>query len=118
MNSQIGSNQLLKRQFDIENTRSKDGAIVFVEERDDSINDGWFVINMSGDTPDTPASYVITDFPAVYHNGATMFAYTDGRAEPHKWSDSRTTPPPSGGLALGVANPNNPDCRWLMDHAR
>ena len=118
MNSQVGNNQPIKRMSDIENARSKNGVVVFIEERDDSLNDGWFVINMAGDSPDTPASYVITDFPAIYHNGATQFGWSDGRAEAHKWGDVRTMPPPSGGLALGVASPGNMDCRWLMDHAK
>ena len=118
MNSQVGYNQPIKKFSDLENARSKDGVIIFVEERDDSLNDGWFVINMAGDSPDTPASYVITDFPAIYHNNATAFSFSDGRVEFHKWADVRTMPPPSGGLALGVASAGNPDCRWLMDHAK
>lgn len=118
MNSQVGNNQPIKRMSDIENARSKDGVVVFIEERDDSLNDGWFVINMAGDNPDDPTAYVITDFPAVYHNNATQFGWSDGRAEPHKWGDVRTMPPPSNGLALGVASPGNMDCRWLMNHAK
>ncbi len=119
MNSRVGFNQQFKRQADFASATGRDGTIIFIEEHPRSINDGWFVVNLAGDAPDTPASYIITDFPASHHGGAGAVAFNDGHMEVRRWQDGRTTPPiTSGGLALGVASQNNPDCRWLMDHAR
>ena len=119
MNSRVGFNQQFKRQADFASATGKDGTIVFIEEHPQSINDGWFVVNLGGDAPDAPANYVITDFPASHHGGAGAVAFNDGHMETRRWLDARTMPPiTSGGLALGVASAGNPDCRWLMDHAR
>ena len=119
MNSRVGSNQQFKRQADFASATGRDGTIIFIEEHPQSINDGWFVVNLAGDTPDVPANYVITDFPASHHGGVGAVAFNDGHMELKRWMDARTTPPiTSGGLALGVASAGNPDCRWLMDHAR
>ncbi len=119
MNSRVGFNQQFKRQADFASATGRDGTFIFIEEHPQSINDGWFVVNLAGDSPDTPASYVITDFPASHHGGVGAVAFNDGHMELRRWLDARTTPPiTSGGLTLGVASPGNPDCRWLMDHAR
>jgi prepilin-type N-terminal cleavage/methylation domain-containing protein len=119
MNSQVGFNQKFKRQADFASATGRDGTIVFIEEHPQSINDGWFVVNLAGDAPDTPGSYVITDFPASHHGGAGAVAFNDGHMEIRRWLDARTMPPiTSGGLQLGVGSAGNPDCRWLMDHAR
>ncbi|MBI5800520.1 MAG: type II secretion system protein [Verrucomicrobia bacterium] len=119
MNSQVGFNQKFKRQADFATATGRDGTIIFIEEHPQSINDAWFVVSLAGDSPDTPASYVLTDFPASHHGGAGAVAFNDGHMEIHRWQDGRSMPPiTSGGMTLGVASPGNPDCRWLMDHAR
>lgn len=119
MNSRVGFNQQFRRQADFATATGRDGTIIFIEEHPQSINDGWFVTSLSGDSPDTPGSYTITDFPASHHGGAGAVSFNDGHMEVRRWKDPRTAPPiTSGGLALGVPSPNNPDCRWLMDHSR
>jgi prepilin-type N-terminal cleavage/methylation domain-containing protein/prepilin-type processing-associated H-X9-DG protein len=92
---------------------------VFLDEREDSINDGWFAVNMEGYDPLNPKSYQIVDYPASYHNRAGGFSFADGHSEIKKWVDSRTTPNLKKGqpLALGVASPNNPDVAWLQDRS-
>src|SRR5262249_41394183 len=57
---------------------------VFIEEREDGINDGWFAVNMSGYDPLAPASYTIVDFPASYHNGCCAVSFADSDAEVRK----------------------------------
>lgn len=92
---------------------------VFLDEREDGINDGFFNVGVSG-YPDKPADYVILDYPASYHSGkAAGFAFADGHSEIHGWRDPRTMPRLRKGmeLPLGVASPNNPDCYWMADHA-
>ena len=64
---------------------------VFLDEREDSINDGEFVVGMTG-YPDQPTQWKIVDFPASYHNRACGFAFADGHSEIHKWVDPRTYP--------------------------
>ena len=91
-------------------------TFVFLDERCDSINDGEFLVSMSG-WPSQPQFWVMIDFPAGYHGGAGGFAFVDGHVESHKWKDARTTPPIGRLGGLNVASPNNPDVYWLMEHS-
>ena len=91
---------------------------LFLDEREDSMNDGEFVVGMTG-YPDKPASWKIVDFPASYHNGACGFSFVDGHSEIKKWQDARTKPVLKRGteMALNVASPNNPDVLWMMERS-
>ncbi len=91
---------------------------VFLDEREDSINDGEFVVSMNG-YPDQPGSWMIVDFPASYHNQAGSFSFADGHSEIHKWKDSRTVPvlKAGQGLPLNVLSANNQDVLWLMERS-
>ncbi len=91
---------------------------LFLDEREDSINDGEFVVGMSG-YPDQPQQWKIVDYPASYHSGAAGFAFVDGHSEIKKWQDARTMPVLRKGVELGlnVASPNNPDSFWMMDRS-
>jgi hypothetical protein len=85
---------------------------VFVDEREDSINDGLFFTD-----PDT--AYQMIDYPASYHNSAGVFSFVDGRAEVHRWTDPRTMPAlrPGQLLPLNVNLPGDLDVAWLQQHA-
>ena len=85
---------------------------VTLEEREDSINDGWYATD-----PDT--LYQIVDYPADYHNFATGFSFADGHAEVHKWKDHRTTPVLQAGvpLTLNANLPGDKDILWLAQRA-
>ena len=87
---------------------------LFLDEREDSINDGEMVVGMWG-YPDQPSQWKIVDYPASYHNGAGGFAFVDGHSDIKKWQDARTMPPLSKGLNLNVASPNNRDVFWMME---
>jgi prepilin-type N-terminal cleavage/methylation domain-containing protein/prepilin-type processing-associated H-X9-DG protein len=90
-----------------------------LDEREDSINNGYFGINMGG-YPSTPLSASFFDFPAFYHNRAAGIAFIDGHSEIHKWIDGRTMRPvgkTSIVVLPGTPSPNNPDIYWLQDHA-
>ena len=93
-------------------------TFVFLDEREDSINDGTFVVDMGG-WPNRPRSYKMIDYPASYHNKAGGFSFVDGHSEIKKWIDSRTTPFLKRGneLQLNVASPNNPDVAWMQERA-
>lgn len=88
---------------------------VLVDEHPDSMNDGFFCIDMNG-YPD-PKLAKLPDVPASFHNNACGFAFADGHSEIKKWTDPRTTPP-----VLRQSNPpsvsqaNNKDVLWLYEH--
>lgn len=92
---------------------------LFVDEREDSINDGWFAVSMDNYDPSNPAGDVIVDYPASYHNRACGFSFVDGHSEIRKWQDGRTIPPLRIGqlLALGAASPRNPDVGWMQERS-
>jgi prepilin-type N-terminal cleavage/methylation domain-containing protein len=92
------------------------GTFVLLDEREDSINDGYWVVEMAG-YPDKPQQWEIIDFPANYHNNAGGFSFADGHSEIKKWQDPRTTPRlKPNGMISGGASPNNKDVFWLQDH--
>lgn len=65
---------------------------MFIDERQDSINDGWLAVNLGSYDPQRSSGYVIVDDPASYHNRAGGLAFADGHSEIRKWQDARTTP--------------------------
>ncbi len=89
---------------------------LLLDEREDSINDGFFVVDMLG-YPSQPASIYLVDFPASYHNGAGGLNFADGHSEIHKWQDPRTIPRlrPGQHLNLNFSSPNNRDIIWLQE---
>jgi prepilin-type N-terminal cleavage/methylation domain-containing protein/prepilin-type processing-associated H-X9-DG protein len=98
--------------------------MTFLDEREDSINNGWFGQNMRGmpygSTPGNPGGYMFFDFPAFYHNRAAGIAFADGHSEIHRWRDGRTMRPIQNSSIVqlpGTPSPNNPDVFWINDHA-
>jgi prepilin-type N-terminal cleavage/methylation domain-containing protein len=91
---------------------------LFMDEREDSINDGEMIVGMSG-YPDQPASWKIVDYPASYHGSAGGLSFADGHSEVRKWKDGRTMPVLKKGqlIPLNVPSPNNPDVFWLMERS-
>jgi prepilin-type N-terminal cleavage/methylation domain-containing protein/prepilin-type processing-associated H-X9-DG protein len=83
-------------------------AWVLITEREDSINDGWFGVDMLNNQ---------VDYPASYHNNAGALVFADGHSEIKRWRDPRTTPLLKRGelLPLNVPMPNNPDLEWLRE---
>jgi prepilin-type processing-associated H-X9-DG protein len=90
-------------------------AWVFLDEREDSINDGLFQTDLKS----RDAAARIVDYPASYHNKAAGFSFADGHAEIKKWLDARTCPTIKKGqdLQLGVSSPNNPDVAWMQERS-
>ncbi len=91
---------------------------LFLDEREDSINDGEMVVGMAGN-PAKPQAWKIVDYPASYHGGAGGWSFADGHSEIKKWKDARTMPVlrKGQGLNLNVASPNNQDVFWMMDRS-
>jgi hypothetical protein len=63
-------------------------AFVLLDEREDSINDGWFGVDMSGFSPGNPNQYMIVDYPADWHEGGDTLSFADGHAETWLWRDA------------------------------
>jgi prepilin-type N-terminal cleavage/methylation domain-containing protein/prepilin-type processing-associated H-X9-DG protein len=65
---------------------------VFIDERQDTINWGNFLCDMSGfpykGHGPSPNSYEFNeDLPALYHNNGSGFSFADGHAEIHHWQN-------------------------------
>jgi len=91
---------------------------VFIDEREDSIDDDYFAIDMTG-YPNAPRTISFVNYPASYHGKAAGLSYADGHSEIKRWHDSRTMPPLNQGrrMALNVSSPNNEDLIWLQSHS-
>jgi prepilin-type N-terminal cleavage/methylation domain-containing protein/prepilin-type processing-associated H-X9-DG protein len=90
-------------------------TFVFLDEREDTINDGMFVVDMTG-YPNQGSRFHIVDIPASYHNKAGGFSFADGHSEIKKWLDLRTMPKFKPGVATpyDFPSPNNPDVLWMQ----
>jgi len=75
---------------------------VILDEREDSINDGWTIMGV-----DNPNQWV--DLPASYHNGACGFSFADGHAEIKKWLEQSTKVPVRMNQVNGFPAPNSRD---------
>jgi prepilin-type N-terminal cleavage/methylation domain-containing protein/prepilin-type processing-associated H-X9-DG protein len=89
-------------------------TFVFLDEREDSINDATLFTGVSN--PNT-----IIDLPANYHGSAAGFAFADGHSEIHKWRSALLNTPVGtktinnssvSGDPLGMADSN-----WMCQHA-
>ncbi len=57
------------------------------------------------------------EVPASRHNRGANFTYADGHVERHRWQDKRTSQPILRVQIFGLTQPNNPDVKWVHDHA-
>ncbi|MBX3732079.1 MAG: type II secretion system protein [Verrucomicrobiae bacterium] len=99
-------------------------TFVLLDEREDSINDGYFVVDMQGFVEGNPDSMrQLVDYPAAYHNGAAGFAFADGHSEIKKWLSAEFRRPVRRGvlLALNIPIGNKPDLKrdvyWMADRS-
>ena len=88
-------------------------ALVFVDERDDSIDDGEFAIDMG--------QHQIVNVPAGYHGGSGGLTFADGHAEIHRWRSpevlrSQQTGSQSKKWEFMPVSANNLDLVWLRAH--
>lgn len=88
---------------------------VFIDEREDSINDGMFETNLRA----TGKLAKLVDYPAGFHNRAGGITFADGHGEIKHWSDDRTIPALTARqiVQLDVPSPDNPDVAWLQNHS-
>ena len=105
--------QFIRKTTDLVKLSASD-AFVFMDERDDSVDDGFFGVTMVQDT--------IIDVPANYHGGGGPVTFADGHAELHRWLSPDTRFPQQSGVItekynfISVAS-DDVDLLWLRDHA-
>jgi len=91
-----------------------DKAWVFIDEHEDSIDDGRFAVRAPGDLWWTPTYWV--ELPGSRHNGGTVISFADGHSEFKKWVDPRTKKPVDRTLYFPVVE-QNPDAVWLQERS-
>jgi len=87
-------------------------TFIFLEEHEDSINDGFFFVGLQ-----TDEAVGWNNVPASRHRKAANFVFADGHAERHRWRDSRTIQPVTRNRLFGLFQSNNPDVKWVHQHA-
>jgi prepilin-type processing-associated H-X9-DG protein len=87
-------------------------SFVFLDEHEDSINDGFFVLGLR-----TEITFGWEDVPASRHNRGAHFVFADGHTERHRWADKRTIKPITRIWLHGVPQSNSPDVQWVHEHA-
>lgn len=89
-------------------------TFVFLDEREDSINDGMFVVDMTG-YPGKAATLV--DSPASYHGGSGGLSFVDGHSELHKWKSNFVLKAPlaSEVRPYPTPDPGNEDVAWMQE---
>jgi prepilin-type N-terminal cleavage/methylation domain-containing protein/prepilin-type processing-associated H-X9-DG protein len=65
---------------------SPSSAFVFIDERPEDIDDGYFLVFLNRQDS-------WGNMPAIYHNGACGLSFADGHAEIRKWLDPDTLAP-------------------------
>ena len=93
---------------------SYSNALVFMDERDDSVDDGCFAIDMVGNE--------VANVPSDYHGGSAEVTFADGHAESHRWvTPEIQIPQPSGTETVKQqfipVSPGSADLAWLRAHA-
>lgn len=90
-------------------------AWVFIDEREDSINDGLFETDLKR----RGSLARIVDYPASYHNRSAGLSFVDGHVDIRRWVDRRTTPTMASGqlIEYDVPSPNNADVTWLQERS-
>jgi prepilin-type N-terminal cleavage/methylation domain-containing protein len=85
---------------------------VVLDEREDSINDGWYAVDMD----QAYASGLVVDYPAAYHNGAGGLNFADGHSEIRRWVNAELQRPVKRGELLSLGTQYAPvDMRWLAE---
>ena len=78
---------------------------VFIDEREEAIDDGYFLVDLMSPQP------VWGNLPAIYHNFAAGLSFADGHSEIRKWVDSSTKLKGTQGNRVAPR-----DVTWIRQH--
>jgi len=91
-------------------------VFVMIDEREDSIDDGYFAVDMTA-----PRTGTLVNLPGNYHGNSAGISFADGHGETHKW---RSAMPPlkTGQRTLNVQASSDKnivdfDLPWLQSHS-
>jgi type II secretory pathway pseudopilin PulG len=89
-------------------------ALVFVDERDDSVDEGYFAVDMTINE--------IVNVPSCFHNGSGTVTFAHGHPELHKWLTPEFQIRQQSGLnatstKFFTAAADDQDMLWLRRHA-
>jgi prepilin-type N-terminal cleavage/methylation domain-containing protein/prepilin-type processing-associated H-X9-DG protein len=83
-------------------------AFVFIDEREESIDDGFFLVFLDTGLGNRVNQWA--NLPAIYHNGASGLSFVDGHAEIRKWLDGDTKIPGINGVRIAPR-----DTPWIQE---
>jgi prepilin-type N-terminal cleavage/methylation domain-containing protein/prepilin-type processing-associated H-X9-DG protein len=89
---------------------------VLLDERPESLNDGYFVVEMNGYSSTQLSSVELVDYPGIAHGGGCGFGFADGHSEVHRWVDAVLSAPMPPSTRTYPANQGK-DVRWLQDRS-
>jgi prepilin-type N-terminal cleavage/methylation domain-containing protein/prepilin-type processing-associated H-X9-DG protein len=103
--------QSFHRKTDITGMSPTD-ALVFMDERDDSVDDGYFAVDM--------VASQFPNIPSNFHNGAGGISFADGHAEIHLWHSPALQFPQQVTQTIKAqfssCAADDPDLLWLRAH--
>jgi prepilin-type N-terminal cleavage/methylation domain-containing protein/prepilin-type processing-associated H-X9-DG protein len=99
--------------------RNPSGLWVIIDEHEDSLDDGRFVV----DCERREEQAQLISVPGNFHHGAATISFADGHAEVHAWRDpaTRVANKYCGCIAhyvvqgFYIRTPNNPDVAWVQE---
>jgi prepilin-type N-terminal cleavage/methylation domain-containing protein/prepilin-type processing-associated H-X9-DG protein len=104
-----------------DNLQSPSEVFGVVDESDSSINDAYFVTDLSntGEIDGSGASkkYYLVDAPASRHSRAATFHFLDGHVELRTWVDSEIIRGRLAGPFSRKVSSGDRDLAWLQSHA-
>jgi prepilin-type N-terminal cleavage/methylation domain-containing protein/prepilin-type processing-associated H-X9-DG protein len=123
MNSLMGSNQyayysrtapfwVYWKTEDLGKAPTLPQHLVFIDEHEDSINDGFFHVGVNSRNV---LGWI--DWPGTRHNQSANLSFVDGHVETKKWQDARTLKPVRRITLSTEQTPNNPDVTWLWERS-
>ena len=86
-------------------------AVVFIDEHEDCIDEGWFQFSPIPGTPGDGWE----EIPASRHNGVGVLSFADGHAEMKKWLDQSILVPPARIYRFGISTVDPRDVRWMRE---
>jgi prepilin-type N-terminal cleavage/methylation domain-containing protein/prepilin-type processing-associated H-X9-DG protein len=107
-----GRHRVFKKTSDIRNP-FPDNAMVFIDESEYVIDDGYFIVDAFAGIPTGTA--VWQNYPSSRHNGGGDMSFADGHAEIKRWqgSDTRTFKK-TGGFENATTPEGKRDLNWVQ----
>lgn len=114
----LHSNYVVYRRFS--ELRTPDRTYIGIEERNETMNDAFFVVDGSNTgNPDGAGAerpYFMIDTPSAVHGQGASISFGDGHVETHVWREA-TTLARDAAISRGWTSANDRDVGWLQSAA-